>query len=75
MPTAQVAATAEAAAASFELEHVLTAAELAERLRVHITSIYRAVGRGELRPLRIGGSLRFPVSEVERFTRLRLEGP
>ena len=50
---------------------LLTTGEAAHVLRVHRSTIYRAVSRGELQALRLGtnGPLRVPLAAVEAYTR------
>ena len=69
----------KAAAASLALAAVLvddraapmpaavTADEAAGRLRVNRATIYRLNASGKLRGCRVGGALRFPLEEIERF--------
>lgn len=45
----------------------LTAIEAASRLRVNRETIYRLSRSGKLRGCRVGGALRFPLDEIERF--------
>jgi excisionase family DNA binding protein len=51
--------------------NMLTPAEVAASLRVHVVTVYRAIERGELEALRLGetGSLRVPAEAVEQFLR------
>ena len=51
----------------------LTPKELAHELRLHPSSIYRAIERGQLRALRLNdnGSLRIRRSQLERLTTKR----
>jgi excisionase family DNA binding protein len=56
------------------VEPHLTALELAAQLKVSTDFIYRAVARGDLRGVRLGGSrgrgsgiLRFSESDIENF--------
>ena len=44
--------------------------EAARILGVGRTTIYELVNRRELRPVRIGRALRFPISELEQFVEL-----
>lgn len=45
----------------------LTARQLARRWAIGLTSAYRYAESGLLPVFRIGGSVRFPLSAVERF--------
>lgn len=45
----------------------LTAEEAAQRLNVNRETIYRLSRSGKLRGCRVGGALRFPLDEIERF--------
>ena len=47
----------------------LTPQELALELRVHVSSVYRAVDRGDLRAVRLAskGPLRIPRSAIEEL--------
>lgn len=46
----------------------LTTQEVADLWRIHPNSVRRMVRRdGELRPIRIGNKLRFPVEGIQRF--------
>lgn len=46
------------------LETLLTAAEVAGLLRVHPSTISRMARRGQLRAVRLGRTLRIPVSAI-----------
>jgi excisionase family DNA binding protein len=48
-------------------ERLMTVREVASRLGVCTALVYRLCQRNELRPLRIGGALRFHADEVESF--------
>lgn len=50
---------------------VLTVKELAEYLKVHPSTIYRLLKRGQLRAFKVGSDWRFNVEEIDRW---RLEG-
>lgn len=56
---------------------LLTPADVAERLNVARTTVYRLIEAGDLRAIRIGGgeksALRVFESELQRFIRDRLE--
>jgi excisionase family DNA binding protein len=47
----------------------LSPKKLAHELRVHVSSVYRAIDRGELPALRLSeaGALRIPRAELERL--------
>jgi len=52
-----------------ETRRLLTARQVAEELMLSPSAVYRAVERGELKAVRLGGrgtSIRIPISEVER---------
>ena len=46
-------------------ERLLKLPEVATRLALSRTAIYRLIARGELQPIRIGGALRFPASALD----------
>jgi excisionase family DNA binding protein len=48
---------------------LLTVGEAAELLRLHPYTIYRRIGRGELKAVRVGyeGPLRIPVDELDAW--------
>jgi excisionase family DNA binding protein len=48
-------------------ERLLKLPEVATRLALSRTAIYRLMARGELQPIRIGGALRFPASTIDRL--------
>jgi len=48
---------------------LLTMREAQEMLRLGRTKLYELIAAGELKPIRIGRAVRFPVTEVERFVR------
>jgi excisionase family DNA binding protein len=50
---------------------MLTPAEVAASLRVHVGTVYRAIEAGRLRAFRLGetGSLRVPADALEQFLR------
>lgn len=50
---------------------VFTVAQLADRWQVNARTIERALARGELRPVRIGRTVRIPLAEVERLEAVR----
>jgi excisionase family DNA binding protein len=52
----------------FNLKHrMLTAAEIAERLKVSIRSVRRWIASGDLQALRLGRSVRVTEDELMRF--------
>ncbi len=55
-------------------ETFLTAWQLAETLNVCEESVYRALARGELEAVRVGRSIRFPVSQLSRQEAKAVEG-
>jgi excisionase family DNA binding protein len=52
-------------AANRDLDRVLTISEVAEVLRLHPTTIYRLVKRGDLPAFRIGGSWRVSRASID----------
>jgi excisionase family DNA binding protein len=50
---------------------VLTVRELAEYLRVHPSTIYRLLKKGQLHAFKVGSDWRFNVEEIDHW---RLEG-
>ena len=46
---------------------LLTAAQAAEVLSIGRTAVYQLVWSGELKPVRIGRSVRFAVDDLEAF--------
>jgi excisionase family DNA binding protein len=46
---------------------VLTVAELSNYLRIHRSTIYRLVRRGDLPGFRIGSDWRFNVEEIDKW--------
>jgi excisionase family DNA binding protein len=50
-----------------ELERVLTINEVAQILRMHPTTIYRLVKRGELPGFKIGGAWRISKASLDSF--------
>ncbi|MFP4310887.1 MAG: helix-turn-helix domain-containing protein [Nitriliruptoraceae bacterium] len=46
---------------------LLTAAEVADQLRVSTMTIYRLIRSGELPAVRVGRNYRVPVAELERY--------
>ena len=50
---------------------VYTAEEVAEQLRVHRYTIYRAIRSGQLEALRVGREIRVTPDALQTFTRLQ----
>ena len=50
-----------------DLAPALTVTEAAKVLNESDTSVYRRIWRGELRPLKAGGRMRIPRSEIKRL--------
>ena len=48
-------------------ERLMKLPEVAARLSLSRTGIYRLMARGEIQPVRIGGALRFPASSVDHL--------
>ena len=48
-------------------ERLLKLPEVADRLALSRTAIYRLMARGELQPVHIGGALRFPASAIDQL--------
>lgn len=49
---------------------LLTAAEVADRLRIHVTGVYRLINNGRLNAHRVGSrSTRISSQELDRFLR------
>jgi excisionase family DNA binding protein len=46
---------------------VITVGELAEHLRVHRSTLYRLLKKGQLPGFKIGGDWRFTVEEIDRW--------
>src|SRR6056297_2313448 len=46
---------------------LLTAAEVADQLRVSTMTIYRLIRSGELKAVRVGRNYRVPVADLERY--------
>lgn len=53
-----------------QLRPTMSPQEAAPWLGVHFNSLYRAVGRGEIPSLRVGGSIRIPTAWVLRCLQL-----
>ncbi len=49
------------------MSSVLTVEELAETLRIAVSSAYRLVQRGDVRSVRVGRAIRIPVEAVKQF--------
>lgn len=50
-----------------------TYAEAAQRLRISKSSLRILVDAGEITPIRIGRSVRFPISELRRYVAEQME--
>ncbi|NMH98896.1 helix-turn-helix domain-containing protein [Pseudonocardia acidicola] len=48
--------------------HVVTISDTAEALKLCRRTVTRLIEKGEIASVRIGGSVRIPVSELERLT-------
>jgi len=64
---AMLSATAAAAVPAAASETVLTIDEVAERLKISRSLVYRAIGDGKLRSIRIGKRRLVPASEIARL--------
>ncbi|MGI9053931.1 MAG: helix-turn-helix domain-containing protein [Ilumatobacteraceae bacterium] len=53
---------------------LVTVEQAGEILGLSRTTIYELINRGELQAVHVGRSLRFPVSELERFVETLLAG-
>jgi excisionase family DNA binding protein len=49
------------------MSSVLTVEELAEKLRVAVSSAYGLVQRGDVRSVRVGRAIRIPAEAVDQF--------
>jgi excisionase family DNA binding protein len=49
------------------MSSVLTVEELAETLRIAVSSAYGLVRRGEVRSVRVGRAIRIPAEAVDQF--------
>lgn len=54
------------------MEDYYTPEEVANKLKIDITTVYRWVKEGRLKAIRVGRLLRIPESELQRF--LGLDG-
>src|SRR6056297_1276935 len=54
---------------------LLTAAEVADQLRVSTMTIYRLIRSGELTAVRVGRNYRVPVVELERYLTAQVVDP
>jgi excisionase family DNA binding protein len=54
---------------------LMTAAEVAEQLRVSTMTIYRLIRSGELPAVRVGRNYRVPVAELERYLAAQVVDP
>ena len=55
-------------------ERLLRLPEVSERLSLSRTAIYRLMAQGVLRPVKIGGAIRFPASSVDALIEDLKEG-
>jgi excisionase family DNA binding protein len=55
----------------WDVEELLTVAEIARLLRVSKMTVYRLVQSGELSALRVGGQFRVPVVAVKAYVTSR----
>lgn len=46
-----------------------TIKEITEIFKIHRSTIYHWIKKGLLKPVKIGGSVRFPAEQVERLKR------
>ena len=53
---------------------LLTAAEVARRLRITTRQVYYLTQRNEMPVVRIGASVRIPEAELEQWIKERMEG-
>ena len=49
------------------MNSVLTVEELAETLRIAVSSAYALVQRGDVRSIRVGRAIRIPAEAVDQF--------
>jgi excisionase family DNA binding protein len=54
----------------FSPPRMMTVTELSEYLRVHPTTIYKLLRRGELPGFRVGSDWRFHVEVIDRWCRI-----
>jgi excisionase family DNA binding protein len=54
---------------------LLTAAEVAEQLRVSTMTIYRLIRGGELPAVRVGRNYRVPVADLDRYLAAQVVDP
>lgn len=54
---------------------LLTAAEVADQLRVSTMTIYRLIRSGELQAVRVGRNYRVPVADLERYLAAQVVDP
>lgn len=48
-------------------DELLTTQEVAERLKVHINTVYNYIDAGKLQVIKLDGTIRIRVSALERF--------
>ena len=56
-------------------DHLLTAAEVADELRVSTMTIYRLIRSGELAAVRVGRNYRVRSSDLERYLSSQVVDP
>ncbi|MDH3600357.1 MAG: helix-turn-helix domain-containing protein [Candidatus Tectomicrobia bacterium] len=54
-------------------ETLLTAAEVAQHLRLHVETVYRLIQKASLPAVKVGGQWRFRVSEIDQWLRVQTE--
>lgn len=54
---------------------LLTAAEVADQLRVSTMTIYRLIRSGELKAVRVGRNYRVPVADLQRYLAAQVVDP
>ncbi|MCI0484965.1 MAG: helix-turn-helix domain-containing protein [candidate division NC10 bacterium] len=53
------------------MENLLKAGDVARILNVHLLSVYRFVYRGQLKCVKVGGTVRFRPEDVQAFIKDR----
>ena len=56
------------------VDELLTAQEVADRLKVHINTVYNYINAGKLKVIKMEGLIRVRTSELERFLGNTQEG-
>ena len=54
---------------------LLTYQETADRLRITVRTLYRIIDDGDLPPIKIRGSLRISVADLEAYLQRQRKGP